>query len=68
MPTDWDDDDDKPANPKVKKRFEFECPGCNALNPWPDGFKDREEVQCHYCGLTYEARMQDDGRLKFREL
>lgn len=66
--SDWDDDDDKPVNPKLARRFEFECPSCNANNPWPDGFKDREEVSCHYCGVTLEARFQDDGRLKFREL
>ncbi|MFO0597059.1 MAG: hypothetical protein U0228_17215 [Myxococcaceae bacterium] len=65
----YDDDDEKGGKgDKVKKRFEFDCPSCNANNPWPDGFKDRDEVNCHYCGTTLEARFTDEGKLKFREL
>lgn len=64
----WDDDDDKKGDTKAKKLFEFDCPSCNANNPWPDGFKDKDEVNCHYCGATLEARFTDEGKLKFREL
>ncbi|MFT3707303.1 MAG: hypothetical protein QM817_06515 [Archangium sp.] len=64
----WDDDDDGKKGDKVKKLFEFDCPSCNANNPWPDGFKDKDEVNCHYCGTTLEARFTDEGKLKFREL
>lgn len=65
----WDDDDDaKKADPKNAKFFEFDCPNCNANNPWADGFKEKEEVYCHYCGTNYEARLNVDGKLKLREL
>ncbi len=64
----YDDDDAKEANPKAKKFFEFDCPSCNANNPWGDGFKDGDEVNCHYCGTTLQARISDEGKLKFREL
>lgn len=63
-----DDDDDKKKGGKGDKKFEFDCPSCNANNPWPDGFKDKEEVNCHYCGTTLEARFQEGGKVKFREL
>ncbi|MFZ5441930.1 MAG: hypothetical protein ACOZQL_18135 [Myxococcota bacterium] len=65
--TDWDDDD-KDDKPKAKKLFEFDCPSCNANNPWPDGFVDREEVICHYCGTSFEVRFTDEGKMKLKEL
>lgn len=64
----WDDGEEKQENLKKKKFFEFECSSCNANNPWPDGFKDKEEVNCHYCGTSFEIRVQDDGRIKLREI
>ena len=67
---DYDDDDDKkkPNAGKKGKHFEFECPSCNAHNPWNDGFTAGEEVMCHYCGNSYLARLNDDGKLKLKEL
>lgn len=65
---DDEEEDDAPrARPTAAMRFEFDCPACDANNPWPDGFKDREEVTCHYCGVTYRAFIGDDGRLRLRE-
>lgn len=65
----WDDEDDKPAaKPGKTKYFEFDCPNCNANNPWPDGFVNKEELHCHYCGTSFEARIGDDGRLKLKEM
>lgn len=63
-----DDDDDKELSSKGRKFFEFDCPSCNANNPWPDGFVDKDEVNCHYCGSTLEARVSEEGKLKFREV
>ncbi len=63
-----DDDDEKGGDTKDKKFFEFDCASCNANNPWPDGFEDEDEVICHYCGSTLEARVSDEGKLKFREI
>jgi transcription elongation factor Elf1 len=63
-----DDDDKKAADPRKKKFFEFDCPNCNANNPWPDGFVAKEEINCHYCGTSFEARIADDGKLKLKEL
>jgi len=65
---DDDDDDDNKKGEKGDTKFEFDCPSCNANNPWPDGFKDREEVNCHYCGTTLEARFADGSKLKLREV
>ena len=62
-----DDDDDDKNDTKAKKFFEFDCPGCNANNPWGDGFEDGEEINCHYCGSTFVAQVSDEGRLKLKE-
>jgi transcription elongation factor Elf1 len=61
-------DDDEAPKAKASMLYEFDCPSCNANNPWPDGFKARDEVICHYCGITYRADVTDEGRLKLREL
>ena len=61
------EDDEAPEGNKKKKFQEFDCPSCNANNPWPDGFVDREEVHCHYCGTSYEVRISEEGRVKLKE-
>ncbi len=51
------------------RRFQdFDCPGCNANNPYDDGFGDGDEVLCYYCGQEYKVRVSDEGRLRLREL
>ena len=59
----YDEDDEK----KVKggRFFEFECPDCNAHNPYDDGFKVGSEILCYYCGLHFKVIERDGGfRLK----
>ena len=68
MSHDYDDDDDKPEKGKKKKLDEFDCPSCNANNPWPDGLNDGEEINCHYCGTSYLVRFSDEGKLKLKEI
>jgi transcription elongation factor Elf1 len=66
---DYDDDDDDKAEGKKKKKLdEFDCPSCNANNPWPDGLHEGEEINCHYCGTSYLVRFTDEGRLKLKEI
>lgn len=62
------DDDDKPDDGKKKKLDEFDCPSCNANNPWPDGLHEAEEINCHYCGSSYVVRFSDEGRLRLKEI
>lgn len=51
----------------TQKRFdEFECPTCDAYNPHPD-FGNGDEILCAYCGLTFEAEVTDEAKLKLRE-
>jgi transcription elongation factor Elf1 len=65
----YDDDDDKIDDSKSKKKHdEFDCPSCNANNPWPDGLHEAEEIHCHYCGTSYLVRFTDEGRLKLKEI
>lgn len=53
----------------TKKTFsDFDCPNCNANNPWDEGFKHGDEVRCFYCGLEFTARITEDGKLRFREV
>jgi transcription elongation factor Elf1 len=60
----FDDDDEKP-NAKEGLHFEFECPDCNAHNPYPDGFADGSEILCYYCGSAYKVKVSE-GRLKLK--
>lgn len=64
----YEDDDDKPDNEKGKVRFEFDCASCNANNPWPDGFTEKEEISCHYCGTSFLVRLTDEGKLRLKEI
>lgn len=60
------DDDEKP-NPKEGMLFEFECPECNAHNPYHDGFKAGQEITCFYCGTNFLA-VQSDGKMKYKSI
>ena len=52
-----------------KKTFdEFDCPTCNANNPYGDGFKVGEEIRCFYCGTEYKVKVTDTGKLKLKEM
>ena len=44
--------------------FEFDCPLCDANNPYDEGFKAGEEVLCYYCGTTFRVRSSSEGELK----
>ena len=41
--------------------FEFECPICDAHNPWDDGFGHKDEVFCNYCGTVLDVRVEKDA-------
>ena len=64
---DLDDDDAKPVKAGKVRLTEFECPGCNANNP-TEPFGNKDELTCNYCGLTWEARIDEEGKLKLKEL
>ncbi len=61
------DDDDSPA-PQGKAFDEFDCPDCNANNPYPDGFRGGSEVLCYYCGNTFKVVMLGESRFKLKEV
>jgi hypothetical protein len=51
------------------RRFtDFDCPSCDANNPYDDGFGDGDEVLCYYCGLEYRVSVNEEGRLRLREI
>jgi uncharacterized Zn-finger protein len=51
----------------VKRRFdEFECPTCSANNPLD--FGNGDEIPCSYCGLSFLAIVDEEGKLKLREV
>ncbi len=56
------EDDDAPGPPT-----EFDCPGCTAHNPC-EPLKERDEVLCNYCGLSFEVRFTTGGKLRLREI
>jgi transcription elongation factor Elf1 len=46
--------------------YEFDCPECDANNPWDDGFAEGGEVRCHYCGQELRAILVTEKKAKFR--
>ncbi len=67
MDEDHDDDANDGRGLGSKRKFsEFECPECAAYNPHDDGFGDGDEVLCNYCGESFKARVNDEGKLRLR--
>ena len=51
-----------------RRRFQdFDCPACDANNPYHDGFGNGDEVLCYYCGQEFKVQVSDEGRLRLRE-
>jgi len=50
-----------------RKISEFECPTCSAHNPFEE-FGNEDEVVCNWCGLQFKAVINDEGKLKLKEL
>lgn len=70
MPHSFHDDDElSPRHGGAKRRFtDFDCPDCNANNPHDEGFGNGDEVRCYYCGQEFKATVNEDGRLRLKEL
>jgi DNA-directed RNA polymerase subunit RPC12/RpoP len=72
MPNDqgYEDDDAKDdtlAGPG--RRFgDFDCPECNANNPYDDKFGGGDEIRCYYCGAEFLVVVTEEGRLRLRAL
>ena len=60
-------EDDAPGAERRKWK-EFDCPDCSANNPTDDGFYEGAEVQCFYCGETYQVVLGDGGKPKFKSV
>jgi hypothetical protein len=70
MPIDaYDEDDDlQPEDLGRARRFQdFDCPDCNANNPYDDSFGDGDEIRCYYCGQEFRVEVNDSGKLRLRE-
>ena len=64
----YGDHDEKDQKPKAKVFDEFDCSVCNANNPYGDGFKPGEDIRCYYCGTEFNVRVDDNGKLKLKEI
>ena len=60
------DDEDAPSGPP--RRTEFDCPVCNANNPYGDGFGPGDEIRCFYCGQEFQVAVTYEGKWRFREI
>jgi hypothetical protein len=64
------EDEDKKSGKSlgVKRKFdEFDCPVCSANNPF-DTFGNGDDVLCGWCGLQFLAIVDEDGKLRLKEL
>lgn len=68
MHSDDDEDSSKSKAKSGKALKEFDCPGCEANNPTDDPIVDGSEVRCNYCGNEYQVKVNENGRLKFKEI
>jgi hypothetical protein len=73
MPLDshsFDDDPQDPGEKAGRRRVfkDFDCPSCSANNPYDDGFTDGDDVLCYYCGAEFKAFVNEEGRLRLKEL
>ncbi len=72
MPIDSNEEDDEPKGAdemgRTRRFGDFDCPDCNANNPYDDSFGDGDEVRCYYCGQEFRATVDDSGRLRLRIL
>ncbi len=62
------DDADKGDAGKKKVFDEFDCPSCDANNPYDDGFTAGDEIRCYYCGLSFKVHVSEDGRVRYKEV
>ena len=65
------EEDDKDSQEKggQNRRFgDFDCPSCNANNPYDDKFGHGDEIRCYYCGTEFKVIVDDFGKLKIKEL
>ncbi|MGI5862738.1 MAG: hypothetical protein ACOX6T_11870 [Myxococcales bacterium] len=68
MPLDQYSHDDDDHKGDTKRRKDFDCPECNANNPYDDGFAPGDEIRCFYCGMEFKVELTGEGRWKFREM
>jgi DNA-directed RNA polymerase subunit RPC12/RpoP len=52
----------------VGRRYEFDCPECDANNPWEEGFQEEDEVRCHYCAQDLRVVALEANRIKWKLL
>ena len=63
------EDDDGGGEKKGPKKFdEFDCPECNANNPYGDGFRVGEDIRCYYCGCEFQVKVDDNNKLKLKPI
>jgi hypothetical protein len=68
---DYDEDDVKGSADELgrDRRFgDFDCPDCNANNPYDDSFGHGDEIRCYYCGQEYRVDVSDSGRLRLKPI
>jgi transcription elongation factor Elf1 len=64
-----DHGDDEKEKTGAKSLREFECPTCNAHNPYDDGFSAGDEVRCFYCGAEFRVHVDEmSGKVRYKEI
>jgi hypothetical protein len=69
MPYDphWTDEEEERED-KRRRFAEFDCPSCNANNPYDEPFGDGDHVRCFYCGEEFAVTVTGGNHLRLREV
>ena len=46
--------------------YEFDCPECDANNPWDDGFGEGADLRCHYCHQDFVVVLMEGTKIKLK--
>lgn len=60
------DYDDGDGGRGGRRFYDFECPSCDAHNPYDAGYTFGDEVICYSCGVQFKVR-ERSGKAKLEE-
>lgn len=62
-------DEEDLGTDEARRRFDdFDCPSCDANNPYAEAFGSGDEILCYYCGQEFRVEVTGEGKLRLRPI